>query len=469
MTQIISYQEYQRLEKVSDLEDYLFTDYLTDTTNPQTKFILEHFFVNNKDKLATLNITYSIPAAICEIFSTYVGNPETPLGIDIDDQVESYIWGGMGIFICGMEEGGFNVRYGSPDGYVLNADGSEDILTRYIELKDNGLDYKQYVLRQRYKDGVMTNELFDTGVAFSIDGDNRGLLGVSGQQVPLETLGTTAGLQEQETISLPDGVNSPIVVVRNRYDKQHKYGRSELEKILPMTRSLEIQMVNMQDQFMKHLSSKLAIPANSANRSLLIETDSSGNQYLNIKNAEAFFIEAGEQIPQYVQNTNPFIESCFQYIDTLVRQICGVLSIPVEFLSIKAQGSAESAESRQVRMSSFVKKIELIRRDFTVALRKIHSIAKHWGVDVEDFMAEFPAIFPESKMQLAEEMSLAISAGFLSQQRAIERYQNINKEEAEQELGRILAANTSVNITENDFIPRGADETGGQGSEGAEE
>lgn len=452
MALIISQQETRRLKKIADIKSYVFNDYLKNLNNNQTKFVLDQFFQGDENKLNTLNISYSLPTFICETFANYVGNPQSPLNIKISNQVENYIWGGAGIFICTMENGKFSVRSGSPDGYIKNADGSEDLIHRYVE-PDQTLGYKNYLLKQHYEKGVITNTLYDLGlnVTNTPFGASEEKFGLTGAVVPLDTLGATSGLSEQEVINLPDGVDSPIVVAQNRYDELGKYGRSDIEKVLTLIKSFEIQTINAQDQFLKHLRAKMAIPAGMANQQFLIKTDDSGKQFLDIKNAEAFFVEAGDQIPQYVMNTNPLIEKTFEFIDRMIIQASSVVAIPQEFIGVKSSGGAESAESREIRISNFLKKVSLIRKDFEDSLIKIHDIAIAWGVKGIDknYLIEFGDVFPVNKLNQAQELATAVSGGFISKLHAIQKYQKLDEADALAELERINENNSDIELNQN--------------------
>ncbi len=437
MALIINSIEGERIYDLDTFESMLSDDYLSDKTNLQTKFIFDKFFkhdaASQDDHLKLLNISFSIPSLITDKFSDYVGQPNMPLKLDLEDFVSAFIWGGSAIFKPAIVNDEFEVLSTPPDEYILEADGTQRTFAALVVFTDNGgillsdASRSNYLFEQTYTtDGFLENRLYKI-----TKGQSRNSFSVIGEQVPLSTIPATEDLPDSENLRFE---KSPLVVVNNKKIKYRKYGESEIRRVRSIISSIEIELVNIQDQFLKHLQSKLAIPASR------LKTDEDGQ--VDIKNLEVIAMEAGDTLPAYIMNTNPLIEQSFKYIEGFLRQICAVLSIPTDFLGITDAGGAETAEAKRIRLTSFIKKIEKIRSKFEVGLRAVEEVRESWFGKMksgEDFTISWPALFPETPKEQVEQLTKAQDAKLISNKKAIMQYQDLTMEEAEAEQEDIAA------------------------------
>ena len=425
--------EGDRLRQISNYEEMLSDDYLSNLKIAQTAFIYEKFFkgdssVKRQDRLDLLNISYSIPLLISERLADYVGEPSSPYKeLDLFPFVFSYAWGGYSVMKCRKVGGKFKVEYQSPDGYILCDDGSEQLLTYMVQENDSG-QVEQYVLVQTYTKGTIQNELFKLDTGYT-DG------AIQGTPVALATLEATSGILETEKTGLQ--IN-PIVVTDNTKLTSTKYGDSDIRKVRSLMSSIEVQAVNLQDQLLKHLQAKLAIP-----QSRMIADKKTG--LVDLSKLEVIGMEAGDPQPMYISNTNPLIEKSFENIEKMIIQIATILAIPIEFFGIKAVGGAESEGTKIIRLSPFIKRVERVRKAFDKSFDKLEEIAKGFNVKVEkDTAIVWGDVFPKNKASEADELSVAVDSQLISKKKAIMRYQGIDEEEADTELKIILEDNASV-------------------------
>jgi hypothetical protein len=428
MATIINSFEGKRLYDLDKFHSMLSDDYLTDTDNLQTKFILNQFFKGDSaimlERLALLNLSYSLPSTITEKFADYVGQPETSLEVDLDDFVSAFIWGGMSIFVPRVvkvngKESKWEIDYASPDQYVLEDDGTERLLT-YYEVAGKGNSVLTYILEQTYVKNIVTRVLYKVNKkAYNKD------YSITGDVVDLNSIAATAGILPTETFEKID--SSPLVKVHNRKLTGIKYGTSEIKKVRSLISSIEVEAMNIQDQFLKHLQAKLAMPAAAQ------KIDKDGK--INVRDLEVIGMEAGDVLPSYIMNANPLIDKSFQQIEDFLRQICAILTIPTEFLGLKDAGGAESAQTKQIRMVSFIKKIEKIRSKFNKGLIELNEIKKKWSSEKVDetLTISWPSIFPDDQTQLANQLQIAQDAKLISNKQAIMRYQGLDEKEAEEE------------------------------------
>lgn len=459
MVQIISPADATRLGALYQFERYTYGKYKYDIENRNTKYILETIFKGHRDRLRVLNIIFSFYGLVARKFATYVGNPKNELNIDITNPIITFISQGAGILVCSSENGEFKVRVGKPDGYVIEQDGTETLYTRYIEKDLSQQKFVNYILKQNYTPTGRTNTLYEVKEGFLVkNGLLFGVDGVHGDKIDLSRLSSTQMLQEYEAYTLPKGQSSPLVVVNNFFDEFATYGRSEYEDIEPLVNAVERQTVNFEDQLLKHLEAKMILPA-SMRPYLNDYFKQKGGIEMRIRDVEAMFLEMGDQIPSYLDNHNSLMDQYFTFTQELLKQACSNVSLPFEFIGLKIQGSAESSESRQYRMSDFLKKIEFIQDRFTDGLMKVYEIAKHWGYDIGEDFIEFPEPMPRSRNEIVDYVSLAYSSGLMSRRRAVQLLQNLNEAETEIELEEILKGDQDVNITQNDFVPNGTTTT----------
>ncbi len=420
MIKIINRSEGKHLYDLDRFHARLSDEYLSDKEDPQTKFVQEQFLKDTTEKglerLKLLNISYSIPSLITEKFSDYIGQPITTLNVDLDDYVSAFIWGGLCVFRPKVIDGKFVINYAAPDEYVIYDDGTEKLFT-YYEVFDENDNMKTYILEEAYSKNIVTRKLFEVS-KLQTNKDYS----VQGTQVQLNSIVSTKDLKETET--LPKILTSPLVVVHNRKLRGVKYGTSEIKKIQSLISSIEIQAVNIQDQFLKHLQAKLALPISA------MKVDGEGKA--NVRDLEAYGMETGDILPSYITNSNPLIDKAFDQIEDFLRQICAIATLPTEFMGLKDGGTAESADTKRIRLVSFIKKIEKIRSKFEAGFKKLEEIRKAWvpGEADQEFKIIWPSIFPDDPQVLANELMTAQDAKLISNLKAIMKFQGLNEEEA---------------------------------------
>ena len=371
-----------------------------------------------------------LPAMIAEKFADYTGQPNCPYVIDIFEHTFAFSWAGYSVMKVRLVEGELEVEFASPDGYVKYDDGGEQLLT-CIEHEGQDGAVKTYMLEQFYRPGIITYTLYEIKASLTLS-DNA----IYGEEVPLDTIPATRSLVPLEKTGLK---MNPVVVVHNAFIGSHKYGTSEIKRIRSLLSSIEIQVVNIQDQLLKHLAAVFAVPASK----LAVDKDTG---LVNMKNMQIIGMEAGDTPPQYVSNQNPLIEKSFTTIESLLRQIGAILALPVEFMNLKGEGGVESAEAKGIRISAFLKKVERIRTKMEEGIDKVHEIAKSWSASVDDseFVVIWPSVFPISKKEEVSELASALNAGLISKVRGIMRYLGVTEEEAKKELETINQENATV-------------------------
>lgn len=436
MIKIVNSTEGERLRQLGEFRQMLSDEYLSNTSIAQTKFIYEQWFkagdtdFTREQRLKLLNISMGLPAMIAEKLADYTGQPNCPYAVDIFDQVFAFSWAGYTVMKIRLVEGELKIETAAPDGYVKYDDGGEQLLTAIAHEEESGKT-KHYVFEQFYRPGTITNTLYELKASLG-----KGETALFGEPVPLDTIPATRGINPMESTGL---TINPIVVVNNVFVGSHKYGTSEVKRIRSLLNSIEVQVVNIQDQLLKHLAAILAVPASK----LAVDKETG---MVNMRNMKIIGMEVGDTLPAYVSNQNPLIDKSFGTIENLLRQIGAILSLPLEFMNLKGEGGVESAEAKGIRISAFLKKIERVRSKMELGIDKIHEIATQWGVQVPDdeYSIIWNDVFPVDKKEESQELQSAVETGLISKLKAIMRYQNLNEEQATLELERINKENATI-------------------------
>ena len=460
MIEIISSEDLKRLKKLSDLREMLSDDYLTNLQIYQTKFIYETFIsktvksrrhidgnYENKisealKRLELLNISYGIPSLVCEIISDYINEPAIDLDIMHEGLKEDFCWAGYAVLVSREnEDGEFFVDLIEPERFIDQGDYKKQILTYYEQ--DSGRNKKQkYIFVQTYQkengQWLLNNDLYLRDVQSPIFSQNNMGSGIVGKKVPLTSIPQTQTFAEQVTFD-----KNPIYIVHNRKRGQ-RYGSSEIAKVRSLISTIELQAVNIQDQLLKHLKAKIVLPTTMY---LSNKVEKNGGK-LDVSQLEAILTEAGMPDPKWLIQENPMIDKAFVYIDNCLKQIATELRIPGEFFQLKVQTGTESTDSKKLRMSNFFAKIDNARKKITKAYVYFMDLKSGLDSDYEIEDVVYPPIIPESKSELSKELAIAKDSGLISQVRAIMKYNNFSREEAEAELAAIRDENKDFDLSE---------------------
>ena len=424
MSKILPTTEANRLTQLIEFSQLLTDDYLTDAKNIQTKFLQSELIGWRHDQLKLLNISFSLPTLVANILADYVGQPQSELDeIKLHPFVSAFSWAGYCVFKVSREQGKIKTTFCSPCHYSYFDDGSEQLLTP-IEESQTPDDFR--------KERFLLSEVFSSKNQqnYQVERTLYKLSSLSlfeGEVVDLATCQATKNLAPLENLPL---THSPLVVTHNIRSNGERYGVSDLKKIRSLISTIEIQLVSIQDQLLKHLRAKLALPRNQT------PTNEKTGE-VKVSDLEVITLEQGDPIPQYILNTNPLIEHGFRLIESSLTQVATILAIPLEFFNLKVVGGAEAYGTKQIRISPFLKRVERVRRNFTQALTELAEIYTELGEKLkpEEFVVNWENVFPISKKELAEELTLAIQSALISQNQARAIYNGVDEETA-REIGK---------------------------------
>lgn len=431
---ILSTEESRRIRYIEDLRSKLNNNYLTDPSDKQTKFLLDQFFRATEskkkdvpryalDKMELLNISFALPYTISSIIADYVGLPVTTLPVEVEESVMAYSWAGYSVFSTYVRDGEVEIETVDPAEYVQYDD--YEAIYRYY--REHG---KRYILEMIYK---MENGSCMRYSNLYEQSDNLGVeeYGIMGTPVPLSTIPSLMGIPEVEDLNI-DMI--PLTKIHNTRLSRSPYGTSDIDKVMSLITSIEVAAVNIQDQFLKHLQAKLAVPISS-----LARDEKTG--MVDVRRLEVIGVDIGEQLPQYILNQNPMIQHSFTHIEMMLKQLCGILKLPAEFFPVTIKAGAESSETKEIRMGNFMKRVQKIRRRYTMALEEINRIVEKYNPssaeNVETFTVVWAEIFPKDKHKEALELQVGVTSGFISRKTAIMRYLEINEAKADEEMQRI--------------------------------
>jgi len=267
MPKIISSVDLNRMRSIEKKKKLVNMEYMQDRSHEVTKFIAELFFNSEstdpnikkkgESRLKVLNHTIALPYKIATTKAKYFGKPQTNLEVmDLKEQVISYVYGGYSVFAIDEtdEDGKPIINKYDPEQYIKGI--YSDKLVTYLK-DDNNNTYcfiKEFPHGEDDK-GVVLNLLYE------ITGEMTA--GVTGKKVGLDTLEQTAHLEERDDF---DTEESLIFTVHDYKLTNTDYGTPQLGMVETLIDQMNIELVNIKDQFMKHLQAKLAIQGVDASK-----------------------------------------------------------------------------------------------------------------------------------------------------------------------------------------------------------
>ncbi|MFW5720988.1 MAG: hypothetical protein ACOCWW_01230 [Bacteroidota bacterium] len=231
----------------------------------------------------------------------------------------------------------------------------------------------------------------------------------------------------------------PIKQINNLKQGGKNFGASIIEDIVSLTEELQDALTRLVTEFIKHVASKMAVPASSIVSDI---DENTGKPIIDYKQLEIFLIENGDQIPQYITKDTSMIDKAFTEIEKILTFMAVMTESPKSFLGIEESGGAEKVEALRIRRMEFLKKIE----DYQEIFRLFAQTLLLWALEIdqegelpEDLSIDigFRQGLPRDLEAEARTHSVATDGGFESKETAMKKWQNIDGEELEAEKTRI--------------------------------
>ncbi len=437
MPKIINSVDLNRMKWIEINKELVNLEYLYNESANITNFISDTFFdwtttdallkKKARQKLEILNHTIALPYKIATSKAKFYWKPATNLDVlELKEQVISYVYGGFSVFAIDETDEDWRpiINKYNPEQYVKWVEF--DTISTYLRNEKNEL----YLLIKQFlndESGIIRNKLYK--IIWGIEA------WITWNEVPLDTLDITAEMEDEYDMK----TNKKLIYTVHDYKLKHSiYGTPQLDLVKPLLNQLNVQLVNIQDQFMKHLQAKLAIQGIDAGK---MPKDKEGN--ILIREAEALFLEHWASIPEYIQNKNDLLKDAMEIIEKFIWQVAVTLSIPSELVGISGQTGTESTESKLLRYSDFIKDIEEIhtsyKKEFAIMFDVVTKIYPNYLKDKteKEFFYIAEPVMPRDWTALATELNIAVMWGFLSSQTAVKRYTLLEWKELEEEMQKI--------------------------------
>lgn len=437
MPKIINSVDLNRMKLIESNKELINLDYLEDQSNSLTKLITDLFF-NWKvtdltikaewlEKLKILNHTIALPYKIATTKARFFWYPQTNIEIpDIREHVVNFVYGWFSVFAIDEIDEDWKpiINQYNPEQYIKGIEF--DMLVTYLRNEKN----ETFAFIKEFpndKSWIVRNILYK--IVWDVEA------GVSWIKVELNTLDQTAHLEEEDNF----WIEETLLYTANDFKlKDWEYWTPQFNFIKPLLNQLNVELVNIKDQFIKHLQAKLAIQGIDASK---MPKDAEGQ--INIRDAEALFIENGSSSPEYVQNRNDLLKDAVEIIDKYIGWIATTVSIPKELVWLSGQTGTESTESKSMRYSDFIKDIEDIHTSyksvFAEMFEVVTQIDRNYLQDSKDkeFSYIQADVMPKDSQELATELNTAKIWGFISNYTAVKRYTGFEWKELDEELARI--------------------------------
>jgi len=150
---------------------------------------------------------------------------------------------------------------------------------------------------------------------------------------------------------------------------------------------------------------------------------------------------------EFVNNTNALIKDAMESTNKDLKQLSATSKVPLDFLGAEVAHWAIWKGSRSLLHWAFTKDIESIRNLWDQYLPEIiESVSKlNWT----DWSYTRPDIFGSSDQEIAEEMTIALNAWIISQERAIQTYLGLDDDQTQEEIEKINLTSNSINGSED--------------------
>lgn len=139
--------------------------------------------------------------------------------------------------------------------------------------------------------------------------------------------------------------------------------RSDFVDAIDLIQELNDRLTQISVQFVKHLNSKISVPA-------WLKKFLEGKDK-KMDDMEVLVHKEGERPAEYIENKNSLISEAIDYLDKVIRLLSAILQVPNSFLWQEESWGAEKVEALKIKMIRFIKKINRKQRAFEKVIKKL--------------------------------------------------------------------------------------------------
>lgn len=326
--------------------------------------------------------------------------------------------------------GVYHISPVAQDQYFPQGDGSV-VFATYREVY-TGLEKITYCLTQHYQ--LIGNDCVIERQAW--EADQTGTLQKPADFAFLTNLIGRPFLTEREVIK--DLADLPIRQVDNTRVTRYGFGKSDYWDIVPQLAETNERATHIATQLLKNLDAKMQLPASMF--------DEEGN----VEKFEAISIESKEEPEaKYVINANPLIADAREHITQQIKTISLITAVPMWELLKTAM--PERVESMRIQMFATMRRTSRKRARIQRAINDMFRIGfKMKGIKhEEDIEISFSDVLPVDELTQATVEETKTRSGLSSRRSAIMRLENMDIDEAEEEMKQIASEEKIAGIGDN--------------------
>ncbi len=218
----------------------------------------------------------------------------------------------------------------------------------------------------------------------------------------------------------------PIRQIDNTKRTQWGFGKSDYNDIMPQFAEINERSTHITTQLLQNLDAKLMLPKGMANEDGKIEP------YDTILMESKDTPEA-----KFVTNNNPLIDAAERQIMAQTKVVSLVSAVPL--WELLKTGMPERVESLRIQLFSSIRRANRKRAKIKRALNDMFRIGfKMKGINFDDDIdIRFSDVLPTDELIQATTEQTKVQSGLSSKTRAIMRLENVDEEEAKEELEQV--------------------------------
>lgn len=408
-------------------------DYVRSEFSEITKANIKHLFPNDKDAAKLINPGTYYASVVYDWISSYFGSPQENYGLDYITLIEWLLCTGKIILRQDIVNKKL-VAQKCNHYYYDEVEKKEFFISLYSDIE--WLKNITYLLVESFKDWILERNLFKLWNVQNY---------TEGEKIPLESL-QFLWYTEARDARVTIGLDYKRLVFEVEVE------RPIIKKIKTLIFSIEKKLSEAEKNFLDYteqfkIFKNISIPENAytelPNGVRVINFDKLGKI---LTTSSLDWAVWGIEI---VKNTNELLVEALNHIESQIRNLSAITSIPIFAFWITSNEGNDSGTAKTKSMGLFYKKIQKYRDEFKWIVSQFWELHK---ISELERILEFPDLVTTDSSEILDTEEKKLKLWLTTKLRAIMRIEWVTKEEAEMILEEIKNENLLLN-TQNGTTP----------------
>ena len=251
---------------------------------------------------------------------------------------------------------------------------------------------------------------------------------------------------EQQTLEIDE---IPFVLINNLNATHGMFGESDYQKIMPQLNEINERASHASLQLLKNLDSRLVLPDIESVK------DEQGQASGDV--GDTLVVPEESRTPEYLSNENVLLEELREHIMYNLKIISAVSGVPMmQVLKGNMPDRVTALRTKHFRMERKTRsKQSSIAEGIRSAMRIASKLVPNREpIDPESITIDFGSVLPEDDTEQVKREQMKIRAGLTSKKSAIMRIENMDADQAEEELDQIRQENRVEGVTDTENPPQ---------------